>query len=83
MVDGVVAFEGEAEARAFSALLQEEGEQGPEVVPVDAFELFRLCREASSVVVLLRDGCFVPQPYQLAVSLKGERPEERGGGGAN
>jgi len=79
LVDGVVAFEDPDAAGAFLGLVErEEGEEGAQLMEVDAFELFRMTHGVGAVVVLLRDlgGDFVPRPYQLALSVRGERPEE-------
>ncbi len=76
----MVAFEGEELASGFADLL--EGEGGMTEVAVascDSHALFRSVQAAQGVVVLLRaapeDG-FLPQPHQLATSLRGQRSLE-------
>jgi len=69
-----VAFESLADAERFSALAAEEGEEGLEPVPVDAYELFRMVQDVKAAVVLLREGNFMPEPYQLAMAVRGDAP---------
>ncbi len=46
------------------------------VMQADAHELFRASQSVHSVVVLLRTGCHLPQPDQLAAALRSKRSLE-------
>jgi hypothetical protein len=75
VVDGVVVFEDDEDAEAYGQMLAAGGAGGGGGVSVarcDSHELFRAVREARGVVVLLRAGCEVPPPHQLAAALRGQ-----------
>ncbi|GAB4814538.1 hypothetical protein N2152v2_001584 [Parachlorella kessleri] len=80
VVDGVVAFEGEAAAGRFADALEAAG-YGAEVsvASCNSHALFRSVQDARGVLVLVRpssvDG-WLPEPHQLATSLRGQRSFE-------
>lgn len=76
LVDGVVAFEDEANAARFAALLEAEGVDTVSLMQCNSHELFRTVSEVQAVVVLLQHGCELPQPDMLAASLRGQRPAD-------
>ena len=46
------------------------------VARCDSHALFRNARDVRSMVVLLRRGCSLPQPHQLATSLQAQESLE-------
>ncbi|BDA45986.1 hypothetical protein COCOBI_08-0780 [Coccomyxa sp. Obi] len=76
MRDGIVTFESEGDAQMFSAMLEADGHLEVAVMQADAHELFRASQSVRSVVVLLRSGCHMPQPDQLAAALRSKRSLE-------
>lgn len=81
MKDGVVAFEDEADAERYGQLLEADGAAQVSIARCDSHELFRGVQDVKAVVVLLRrGGPLLPQPHQLATSLRSQ-PEGGEGGG--
>ena len=76
MQDGVVAFEDEDDAQTFATLLEADSASDVAIVRGDSHVLFRTVAEVSACVVLLRSGVDIPQPQQLAVSLRGQKSIE-------
>ncbi|EIE24301.1 hypothetical protein COCSUDRAFT_62803 [Coccomyxa subellipsoidea C-169] len=76
MRDGIITFESEADAQRYGALLEAEGHLEVAVMRADSHELFRASQSVRSVVVLLRSGCHLPQPDQLAAALRSKRSLE-------
>ncbi|EFN60161.1 expressed protein [Chlorella variabilis] len=82
MRDGVVAFEDEADAERYGQLLEAEGLAEVSMARCDSHDLFRSVQDVRGVVVLLRaGGAFLPQPHQLAASLRSTPGGGAGGGG--
>lgn len=74
--DGVVAFEEEADAERYGQMLEAEGAAEVSIARCDSHELFRSVQDVRAVVVLLRrNGAFLPQPHQLATSLRSQAEE--------
>ena len=69
--DGIVAFENEVSAEQF-AIMVEETKPGMklEMVECSSHALFRMVKETSAVVVLIKEGIVLPEPHRLASVLK-------------
>lgn len=74
MVDGVIAFEDDADAERYGHMLEQGSGGEVRVARCDSHELFRNVRDVRAVVVLLRRGAAVPQPHRLAAALRGQSP---------
>jgi hypothetical protein len=74
--DGVVAFEDEADAARFGTMLEADAAAAVSLARCDSHELFRTVREVKGVVVLLRRGCDLPQPHELAGALRNRSRED-------
>jgi hypothetical protein len=72
MVDGVVAFEDDADAETFGAMLEKDRGARVSVARCDSHELFRDVQGVQGVVVLIRRGGSVPRPHQLAAAVRGK-----------
>ncbi|KAL4437392.1 hypothetical protein ABPG75_004531 [Micractinium tetrahymenae] len=80
MKDGVVAFEDEADAERYGQMLEADGDAQVSIARCDSHELFRSVQDVKAVVVLLRrGGAFLPQPHQLATSLRSQPEGGQGG----
>ncbi|KAK9817731.1 hypothetical protein WJX72_001359 [[Myrmecia] bisecta] len=79
LLDGVVMFESEDDAERFGGLLEADGHCDMLVARCDSHALFRMAGDVRSLVVLLRAGCQLPQPDQLAISLRGKLGLEEAG----
>ncbi|CAG9467605.1 unnamed protein product [Pedinophyceae sp. YPF-701] len=73
MLDGLVVFEGEDDAQQFAEYLEDDGHLDVAVASVDAHELFRMTNDVKAVVVLFREGNYIPSISQLTVALNGGR----------
>ena len=77
-MDGVILFESEDDAEQYGQLLEESGTaDSVAVARCDSHELFRNVQSVQGAVVLLRRGCKVPLPHQLASALRGGKNDHQ------
>lgn len=92
MVDGVIAFESDADAETFGSYIEIQHQtstaealgaslKNVSVARCDSHQLFRDVQQVKTVVVLLRRGCVVPQPHQLAAALRTNGSKKSSDGG--
>lgn len=78
LVDGVVAFEDDADAEQYGDLLAAAGSGHFSIAECNSHEMFRTACELKSAVILLRRGCKVPAPHKLAASVRKVRAPDDG-----
>jgi hypothetical protein len=78
LVDGVVAFEVDADAEQYGDMLEAAGSGPMGIAECDSHEMFRTVRELKGAVILLRRGRKVPAPHKLAAAVRKARAPDDG-----